>query len=43
MASYTIQEINTLLKGELIGNTTQQIEGPEQLQKSKSYYKGEKC
>ena len=34
MASYTIQEINNLLKGELIGNTTQQIEGPEQLQSS---------
>lgn len=38
MASYTIQEINTLLKGELIGNTTQQIEGPEQLQKSKNQH-----
>ncbi|SFZ92605.1 UDP-3-O-[3-hydroxymyristoyl] glucosamine N-acyltransferase [Flaviramulus basaltis] len=32
MASYTIQEINDVLKGELIGNTTQKIEGPEQLQ-----------
>jgi len=35
MASYTIQDINNLLKGELIGNTTQLIEGPEQLQNSK--------
>ena len=36
MASYTIQDINNLLKGELIGNTTQQIEGPEQLKNAKS-------
>lgn len=32
MTSYTIKEINDILKGELIGNTTQSIEGPEQLQ-----------
>lgn len=32
MASYSIQQINDLLKGELIGNTSQLIEGPEQLQ-----------
>jgi UDP-3-O-[3-hydroxymyristoyl] glucosamine N-acyltransferase len=32
MASYSIQHINDLLKGELIGNTSQLIEGPEQLQ-----------
>ena len=32
MASYSISEINNILKGELIGNTNQQIEGPEQLQ-----------
>ena len=38
MASYTIQEINNLLKGELIGNTTQQIEGPEQLINAKSHH-----
>jgi len=38
MASYTIQDINNLLKGELIGNTTQQIEGPEQLQNAKSHH-----
>jgi len=36
MASYTIQEINDFLKGELIGNTTQRIEGPEQLQNAKN-------
>jgi UDP-3-O-[3-hydroxymyristoyl] glucosamine N-acyltransferase len=32
MTSYSIQHINDLLKGELIGNTSQLIEGPEQLQ-----------
>ena len=32
MASYSIQHINDLLKGELIGNTTHLIDGPEQLQ-----------
>lgn len=36
MASYTIQEINDILKGELIGNTMQRIEGPEQLQNAKN-------
>ncbi|GAA4815929.1 UDP-3-O-(3-hydroxymyristoyl)glucosamine N-acyltransferase [Litoribaculum gwangyangense] len=36
MASYTIQDINHVLKGELIGNTTQKIDGPEELQKAKS-------
>ncbi|MEL0454627.1 UDP-3-O-(3-hydroxymyristoyl)glucosamine N-acyltransferase [Flavobacteriaceae bacterium SZ-1-7] len=36
MAAYSIQEINDLLKGELVGNTTQQIEGPEQLQNAKN-------
>ncbi|GAA4953023.1 UDP-3-O-(3-hydroxymyristoyl)glucosamine N-acyltransferase [Algibacter agarivorans] len=35
MKSYTIEEINALLKGELIGSTTQKIEGPEQLQNAK--------
>ncbi len=34
MKSYTINDINTILKGELIGNTTQQITGPEQLEKA---------
>ncbi len=36
MISYTISEINDILKGELIGNTNQKIEGPEQLLNAKS-------
>lgn len=36
MISYTINEINNIINGELIGNTTQQIEGPEQLQNANS-------
>lgn len=38
MASYTVEEINNLLKGELVGNTTQKIEGPEQLRKAKPHH-----
>lgn len=34
MKSYTIKEINEILKGELVGNTNQQINGPEQLEKA---------
>ena len=34
MKSYTIKEINALLEGELIGNTTQKITGPESLEKA---------
>ncbi|TXD82896.1 UDP-3-O-(3-hydroxymyristoyl)glucosamine N-acyltransferase [Subsaximicrobium wynnwilliamsii] len=34
MASYTISEINNILKAELIGNTTQKIEGPEEIRKA---------
>jgi UDP-3-O-[3-hydroxymyristoyl] glucosamine N-acyltransferase len=34
MASYSITEINNILKGELIGTTNQQIEGPEELKKA---------
>ncbi|MCP4552570.1 MAG: UDP-3-O-(3-hydroxymyristoyl)glucosamine N-acyltransferase, partial [Bacteroidetes bacterium] len=34
MKSYTIQEINKIIKGELIGNTDQKIEGPEGLAKA---------
>ncbi|WP_111306868.1 UDP-3-O-(3-hydroxymyristoyl)glucosamine N-acyltransferase [Confluentibacter sediminis] len=34
MKSYTINEINDVLKGELIGHTTQQITGPEHLKKA---------
>ncbi len=34
MTSYSIKEINTILKGELIGDTSQRIEGPEEIQKA---------
>ena len=34
MKSFTIKEINNILKGELVGNTSQQINGPEQLEKA---------
>ncbi len=34
MTSYSIREINTILKGELIGDTNQRIEGPEEIQKA---------
>ena len=36
MKSYSVQEINHLLNGELIGNTKQLIEGPEQLEKAQN-------
>ncbi|MFK5958152.1 MAG: UDP-3-O-(3-hydroxymyristoyl)glucosamine N-acyltransferase [Lutibacter sp.] len=36
MKSFTIQEINAILKGELLGNTNQKIKGPEELQKATS-------
>lgn len=36
MKTYTIEEINELLGGSLVGNTTQQIEAPEQLEKAGS-------
>ncbi|MGO1585879.1 UDP-3-O-(3-hydroxymyristoyl)glucosamine N-acyltransferase [Mesonia sp.] len=36
MKSYSITEINTILKGELIGDTTQKIKGPEEIQKANS-------
>ena len=36
MASYSLNEINDIVKGELIGNTNQEIEGPEELQKANS-------
>ena len=38
MNSYSIQEINAILKGELIGNTNQQIEGPEQLESANNHH-----
>jgi UDP-3-O-[3-hydroxymyristoyl] glucosamine N-acyltransferase len=34
MKSFTITELNSLLGGELVGNTTQTIAGPEELQKA---------
>ncbi|MDO6819111.1 UDP-3-O-(3-hydroxymyristoyl)glucosamine N-acyltransferase [Zobellia sp. 1_MG-2023] len=34
MTSYSISEINHILKGELIGSTSQQIEGPEEIKKA---------
>lgn len=36
MKSYTVNEINSILKGELLGNTTQLIESPEELKKANS-------
>ncbi len=36
MKSYTIEEINTILQGELIGHTTNKIDGPEELEKAQS-------
>lgn len=36
MKTYSIQEINATLKGVLIGNTTQAITGPEQLEQANS-------
>ena len=34
MKSFTIKEINEILKGELIGYNGQRIDGPEQLEKA---------
>ena len=34
MKLYTIQEINAILKGEILGDTNQKISGPEELQKA---------
>ena len=36
MQSYSIDEINKILDGELVGNTTSQITGPEQLDKAEN-------
>ena len=38
MKSFTITEINTLVRGEVIGHTTQVIIGPEQLEKAESHH-----
>ncbi|GAA4239150.1 UDP-3-O-(3-hydroxymyristoyl)glucosamine N-acyltransferase [Postechiella marina] len=37
MKSYSIEDINNILNGELIGHTSQQIDGPEQLLKAKEH------
>lgn len=34
MKLYTIEEINAILKGEIVGSTSQKISGPEELQKA---------
>lgn len=34
MKSFTIKEINEIIQGDLVGNTSQQIIGPEQLEKA---------
>ncbi|WP_445737808.1 UDP-3-O-(3-hydroxymyristoyl)glucosamine N-acyltransferase [Mariniflexile sp.] len=36
--SYSIEDINAVLNGELIGTTSQLIEGPEELQKAKTHH-----
>ena len=36
MKSYSISEINDILKGELLGETSERIEGPEELKKANS-------
>ncbi|TNJ43532.1 UDP-3-O-(3-hydroxymyristoyl)glucosamine N-acyltransferase [Tamlana fucoidanivorans] len=38
MISYTIEEINAVLNGILVGSTSQKIEGPEELQKAKNHH-----
>lgn len=35
MKSFTLQEINSILKGELVGNTTQKIDGLEEIKRAK--------
>jgi len=36
MKLYTIEELNEILKGELLGSTSHKISGPEQLEKAKN-------
>ncbi|RPD97943.1 UDP-3-O-(3-hydroxymyristoyl)glucosamine N-acyltransferase [Aureibaculum marinum] len=38
MKSFTIEEINTILGGELVGSTTLKITGPEQLDKAEPHH-----
>ena len=35
MKSYTVNEISRILKGELVGETNQRIDGPEELERAK--------
>lgn len=37
MKSFTIQEINEIVEGVLVGNTFQQIQGPEQLERAQKH------
>ena len=37
MKSFTVKEINDLLQGELIGNTSELIEGPEELKRAERH------
>lgn len=37
MASYSIQELNNILKGELVGTTSHKIDGPEALEKANNH------
>lgn len=38
MKTYTIKEINEILKGELVGSTDQQITGPEELTRAQNHH-----
>lgn len=38
MKSFTIQEINEVIKGELVGNCEREITGPEQLEKAEHHH-----
>ncbi|HDZ15331.1 hypothetical protein LCGC14_1215690 [marine sediment metagenome] len=38
MTSYSVTEINTIVKGELIGFSDRKIKGPEEIQKADSYH-----
>ena len=38
MKSLSIKEINEIIKGELVGNTTQQISGPEELERAAAHH-----
>ncbi len=38
MKSFTVEEISTLINGELVGKTTQRITGPEQIEKAEKQH-----